>query len=714
MIRINDILDRVASYSPGVDLDIIDRAYVYSARMHAGQVRLSGEPYLAHPLEVAGILSDMKLDAVSIASGLLHDTLEDTETTDQDLKEMFGEETSHIVAGVSKLSKFSFKTSEERQAESIRRMILAMADDMRVILIKLADRLHNMRTLQFHKPEKQVQIARETLDIYAPLANRLGIFWIKKELEDITFRYLMPEEYAKVETWVAKNQEEREKYIETVRKILKKMMEKHGLDAEVLGRHKHFFSIYNKMVDQGLDFEDLYDIIAFRIILNTIKECYEGLGIIHSVWKPIPQRFKDYIGMPKRNMYQSLHTAVIGPFGERVEVQIRTHEMNRIAEEGIAAHWQYKEGLVSDEHGGQQFAWLRRMIKNQQHLKDSREFMDTLKIDLFPDEVYVFTPAGEVREFPKGATPVDFAYSIHSEVGQQCAGAKVNGRMVPLKYKLQTGQRVEVITSPHHKPSKDWLSFVVTSKARTRIRQWIKTTEREKSLLIGKELCEKEFEKHRIPFNAKSKEFQKITEELKFKSSEELLAAIGYGKITPLQAVRKILPKASLEEESETLANKLKKHTHLRKKKPGSGILVSGADDIMIRFGKCCNPIPGDPVVGYITRGRGVTVHRVGCISTLKIDPERKIELSWAEDIQRTHPANISIVCHNKIGLLADITAAISKADSNILDARIQADGIDRHAECVFTIEVTDTKQLDKIIRNLKRVKHVVNVKRQL
>jgi GTP pyrophosphokinase len=712
MIRINDILDKVAAYNPEADLDIIDRAYIYSARMHEGQVRLSGEPYLAHPLEVANILADMKLDVISIAAALLHDALEDTKATVGDLKNMFGEETTHLVSGVTKLIRLSFKSSEERQAESIRKMILAMADDIRVILIKLADRLHNMRTLQFHKPEKQVEIAQETLDIYAPLANRIGIFWIKKELEDTAFKYLRPDEYSRVRSWITKNQEEREKHIEAVKEILRKKIEEHNLACQVLGRHKHFYSIYKKMEAQGLNFEELYDIIAFRIILNTVRECYEALGVIHSLWKPIPKRFKDYIGMPKANMYQSLHTTVIGPFGERIEIQIRTHEMNKVAEEGIAAHWQYKEGRVSDKYSERQFAWLRQLITNQQNLEDSREFMDTVRIDLFPDEVYVFTPRGDVKELPKNATPVDFAYSIHSEVGHCCAGAKVDGRMVPLKYKLQTGQQVEIITSPHHKPSKDWLNFVVTSKARTRIRHWIKTEEREKSLNLGRELCEKEFQKHRLHFNPKSEEFQKIAEEFGFKLSDELIATIGYGKITPLQVVRKLLPQSVIQEERETFIDKLKKRIH--KKKPRSGILVRGLDDIMIRFAKCCNPIPGDPVVGYITIGRGVTVHRAGCISTLKVDSDRMIELEWAEDMQRTHPAKVRVVCNDKIGLLANISAAISKADANIIDANIKAGTPDKHAECTFTIEVVNTNQLDTIIRKLKKTKDVLHVVRQM
>ena len=543
MIRITDIIDRVLTYNPDADVGMIDRAYIYSARVHEGQVRLSGEPYLMHPLEVAGILSEMKLDVVSIAAGLLHDVIEDTHVTPEELKEMFGPEVYLIVSGVTKLSKLSFHSSQERQAESIRKMILAMADDIRVILIKLTDRLHNMRTLQYHSSHKKIEIAQETSDIYAPIAGRLGIYWIKKELEDSAFMYLKPEEYERIKNLVSKDREEREQYIETVRNYIDQKMKAANLRCEVMGRYKYFYSIYNKMVTQRLAFEDVYDIIAFRIILDTIPQCYEALGLIHSLWKPIDIKFKDYIARPKQNMYQSLHTTVIGPYGERVEIQIRTHEMDQVAKSGIAAHWSYKEGSQVDENVQKTFAWIQNLVENQENFRDPEEFMENVRIDLFPDEVYVFTPRGDVKSLPKGATPVDFAYLIHTEVGNQCTGAKVNGLMVPLRYELKTGDIVEIVTSKNHHPSKDWLNFVKTVKARSRIRQWIKTQDQERSITLGREMCEKAFRKNRLNFNnlLKSDDMKEVVSHFGFKTIDDLIASVGYGKITPLQIVRKFV-----------------------------------------------------------------------------------------------------------------------------------------------------------------------------
>jgi len=471
MIRINDIIDKVTEYYPDADLDLIDRAYIFSAKVHDGQVRLSGEPYLYHPLAVAGILADMKLDVVSVAAGLLHDVVEDTHATLEELDEMFGKETTHIVSGVTKLSVLPFDSSSQaRQAESIRKMILAMADDIRVILIKLADRLHNMRTLRFHSEAKRKKIAKETLDIYAPIAGRLGIYWIKKDLEDTSFMYLQPEEYSKIESLVNKDREEGEKYIETVKNLIENKLDEHNLKGEISGRYKYLFSIYKKMISQNLSFEEVYDIIAFRITLDSISQCYEVLGLIHSLWKPVAKKFKDYIGVPKPNMYQSLHTTVIGPVGERIEIQIRTWEMDKVASSGIAAHWSYKEGLHLDEKTNKAFSWIQNLVENQEDYKNPDEFLENVRIDLFPDDVYIFTPRGEIKTVPRGATPVDFAYLIHTEVGNQCTGAKVNGRIVPLQYELKTGDTVEIITSKKHHPSKDWLNFVKTVKARSRIR----------------------------------------------------------------------------------------------------------------------------------------------------------------------------------------------------------------------------------------------------
>jgi GTP pyrophosphokinase len=710
MIRITDILDAISAYHPEADLDLVERAYIYSARVHEGQVRLSGEPYLSHPLEVAGLLTELKLDTVSVAAGLLHDVLEDAGVTAEELQEMFGPQVTHIVKGVTKLSSLSFRSSEARQAESIRKMILAMADDIRVILIKLCDRLHNMRTLRFQKEHKQIKIARETLDIYVPIANRLGMYWIKNELEDTAFLYLHPHEYREIANQVDRRREEQKEYIETIKKVIREKMDEAGLYCEVEGRHKHFYGIYQKMIAQQVDFEDVYDILGFRIILDTVQQCYEALGVLHSIWKPIPKRFKDHIAMPKPNMYQSLHTTVIGPFGERVEIQIRTREMDRVARDGIAAHWQYKEGEV-DEKDGQVFAWLRKLVEEQKHVQDPDEFMETVRIELFPNEVYVFTPQGDVLSLPRGATPVDFAYAIHSEVGNECMGAKVDGRMVPLKYELKTGERVEIITSSNHRPSKDWLSFVKTAKARSRIRQHIRTEERKQSLAMGHELCEKAFRKHHLSLNKylKSGEIEKAVNDLGYKTADDLIAAVGYGKATPLQVVRYFVPKSELEETKETIVSKLKQR--IRGKKPKSGILVKGVDDVLIRYGKCCNPLPGDPVVGYITRGQGVTVHLATCPHALNMDPARRIELEWVPEAEDLYPVNIHVLCQDKMGLLANITAALSEGDVNILNASVKtlADG---RAECFFTVAVSNAAHLDKVMRSVKQIKNVLKVSR--
>ncbi len=711
MIRITDILDRVSAYYPEADLGLVERAYVYSARVHDGQVRLSGEPYLSHPLEVAGLLTELKLDTVSLAAGLLHDVVEDTCATAEELTEMFGPQVAHIVEGVTKLSSLSFRSSEARQAESIRKMILAMADDIRVVLIKLCDRLHNMRTLQFQREDKQIKIAQETLDIYAPIANRLGIYWMKNELEDTSFLYLYPQEYREIANQMDRKREKQQEFIDTIKEIIREKMTDAHLNCEIQGRHKHFYGIYQKMIVQQVSFEDVYDILGFRIIIDTVQQCYEVLGVLHSIWKPIAKRFKDYIGIPKPNMYQSLHTTVIGPFGERVEIQIRTREMDRVARDGIAAHWQYKEGQTSDKNDGQVFAWLRKLVEEQKHVKDPDEFMEAVRIELFPDEVYVFTPQGDVLTLPRGATPVDFAYAIHSEVGNQCMGAKVDGRIAPLKYELKTGERVEITTSSNHRPSKDWLSFVRTAKARSRIRQIIKAEERKQSLALGREMCEKAFRKHHLSLNKllKSGEIQKAGQERGYKTAEDLIAGVGYGKVTPLQVVRYFLPQSESKEPKESIVGKLKER--IRGKKPKSGILVKGVDDILVRFGKCCNPLPGDPVVGYITRGQGITVHRTTCAHALNMDAARQIELEWSPEKDDLYPVRIHVLCNDKIGLLASITAALSEAEANILDASVSTRA-DCRSDCYFTITVSGAQQLEMIMRSVNKIKYVIKVSR--
>jgi len=711
MIRINDILDTVAQYHPTADLSVIERAYIYSARVHDGQVRLSGEPYLSHPLEVAGILANMRLDTVSIAAGLLHDVIEDTHARPDEVKELFGAEIFRIVSGVTKISTLPLESSKARQAESFRQMILAMADDLRVILIKLADRLHNMRTLRFHKEKKQIEIAQETLDIYAPLASRLGIYWIKTELENTSFMYLHPDTYQNIRYQVAKDREERDKYIETVKRFILEKLEEHHLKGEVLGRYKNYYSIYQKMIRQDLRFEEVYDIIAFRIILDTIPQCYEALGLVHSLWKPIAHKFKDYIGFPKTNMYQSLHTTVIGPNNERIEIQIRTQEMDGVANSGIAAHWVYKEGKRIDEGTSQKFAWIQNLVENQESFRNPGEYMENLRIDLFPDDVYVFTPLGEIKNLPRGATPVDFAYLIHTEVGNQCTGAKVNGRMVPLDYELNTGDVITIITSKNRRPSKDWLNFVKTVKARSKIRQWIKTQEKDQSIALGREMCEKAFQKNRLNFTAlvKTHEMVQAAEHFGFKSVDDLIASVGYGKITPLQIVGRFVQKPDAKATEASLINKL--IGRVRKRKPHAGVVVKGVDDVLLRFGKCCRPVPGDPITGYITRGYGITVHRANCVNALKVNPDRQIDVEWSQEIVEKYPVKIRVRSQDRVGLLADIAESISQNGANIQSASTQTHD-NRDVDGFFTITVENTDHLRRVLSSIRKVKQVQEVKR--
>ena len=706
MIRINDIIDKISEYAPDAETELVERAYIYSARVHDGQVRLSGEPYLSHPLEVAGILADMKLDSVSIAAGLLHDVIEDTHATAEEIQGTFGLEVVHIVSGVTKLSSVTFDSSQARQAESIRKMLLAMADDIRVILIKLADRIHNMRTLQYHKSEKRKQeIAQETLDIYAPIASRLGIYWIKNELEDISFRYLHPEEYEKIRLLLSKDMLERETYIEHVKSLLRELMEENGLKCKVLGRYKNLHSIRQKMIKQSLPFEEVYDIIAFRIILDTVTQCYAVLGLIHGLWKPIDSKIKDYIGRPKPNMYQSLHTTVIGPEGRRIEIQIRTWEMDKVAKAGIAAHWSYKEGQKAEESITRQFAWIQNLIENQHNIRNPREFMENVRLDLFPDDVYVFTPQGEVKTLPKGATTVDFAYMIHTEVGNHCTGAKVNGRIVPLQYQLSTGDSVEIITTKNHFPSKDWLSFVRTVKARSKIQQWVRIQEKDRSISLGREMCEKAFRKHKLNFNelVRSPEMDETIVFFGFKTSDDLFASVGYGKITPLQIVRKFSSRVDIEESQTSFLEKIIRR--VRKKKPkAGGVIVKGMDDILVKFGKCCEPVPGDPITGYITRGSGVTIHRINCKQALVMIPERQIDVDWDKSITETYPVKIQVKSFDRVGLLADLTGAISKNGANILSANSKI-GEDKIVDSQFTLSIRNTDHLNQILAEIRKVK---------
>ena len=712
MIRLKDISDRVLAYHPDPEISLIEKAYVFSAQVHKGQLRLSGEPYLTHPMEVAALLADLKLDVVSVATGLLHDTVEDTHTTPEVIEEFFGEEVASLVDGLTKISKISFHASEEKQAENFRKMILAMAKDIRVFLIKLADRLHNMRTLNFLPPEKTVELAQETLDIYAPLANRLGIFWMKDELEDLSLLYLHPEIYHSLKENIASREKETEKYVQEVIEIIENKLKEFDVKAEVQGRTKHLYSIYRKMHLQNLDFDQIYDLVGFRIMVESVRVCYETLGIIHSLWKPVRGRFKDYIAMPKANMYQSLHTTAMGPGGKRIEVQIRTHEMHHIAEQGIAAHWRYKEGKDIGKKDDEQFAWLRQLLEWQQDLKDPREFLDTVKIDLFPEEVYVFTPKGAVKQFPLGATPVDFAYSIHTEIGHHCVGARVNGKLVSLKYQLKNGNIIEIITSQQHRPSRDWLRFVKTSRARTKINNWIKSEERSKSIELGREICEKEFRKHGLNFSKLSKKevMGRYLTELKLKNEEELFASVGYGRISAKQLVHKFVPPEELEKR-EGGESKLKKVARKLIGKGKSGVIVKEIDNIMVRFGKCCNPLPGEKIKGYITRGRGVTIHSYDCIYIQGCDQARLIDVKWDQREKFVYPVKIEVTSVDKRGLLAAISSSISLAEANISNAYARTLG-DQKAVSTFELEVHDLGHLQSVVKSIEKIKGVIKVSR--
>ena len=725
MLRLNDILDRVSSYHPDPDLDLIKKAYVYSAKVHQGQIRKSGEPYLIHPLEVAGLLAELKLDEASVVTGLLHDTIEDTLATKEEVAELFGAEIAELVDGVTKLSQFSAaNTHEEKQAENFRKMVVAMAKDIRVLLVKLADRTHNMRTLDHMKPESQERIARETLDIYAPLANRLGIQWIKSELEDLSFKYLRPQDWAELSVKVAEEAREKEKYVGEVVEIINEKLGESQVPAEVSGRVKHVYSIWRKMRQLDVEFDQIQDVIGFRVIVDTVAQCYESLGIIHALWKPIPGRFKDYIAIPKPNLYQSLHTTVIGPKGERIEVQIRTREMHEIAEEGVAAHWAYKEKGRDGKGGGElskkdaeSFGWLRQLVEFQREVADPREFLETVKVDLFSDEVFVFTPKGAVKSLPRGATPVDFAYTIHSEIGEHCVGAKVNGKLVPLRYKLKNGDTIEILTSPHSHPSKDWLTFVKTSRAQARIRQFIRQAEHRRSIEIGRDVAEREFRRFGLTLNKvhKGGELDKAAHALGYRQADDVLAAIGYGKVAPAQVLQQILPPEKLAEgqppEQPAVTNRITDLFRKMARRPTEGVRINGIEDVLVRYGKCCNPVPGDVIVGFITRGRGVTVHTAACDKILGIDPERRVDVTWDAKADIKRQVSIRVITADRPGILAKLSQTFSEAGLNISQASCRTTPGER-AVNEFEISIADLKQLNAVMRNLEKIDGVQSVER--
>jgi len=719
LLRLNDILDRVSAYHPEPDLDLIKKAYVYSAKVHQGQVRKSGEPYLIHPMEVAGLLADMRLDEASIVTGLLHDTIEDTLATKEEIAELFGGEIAELVDGVTKLSQFSpANTQEDKQAENFRKMVVAMSKDIRVLLVKLADRIHNMRTLDHMKPEKQERIARETLDIYAPLANRLGIGWLKSELEDLSFKYLDPSEYEELRTRIGSRVKERERFIQEVVDLLRAQLDEAKIAAEIYGRIKHVYSLAKKMKEQELVFDQVQDLIAFRVLVDNLAQCYESLGLVHALWKPVPGKFKDYIAIPKPNGYQSLHTTVIGPHGERIEVQIRTREMHAVAEKGVAAHWAYKERGHSAELSAQdakQFGWLRRLVEWQRELSDPREFLETVKVDLFSEETFVFTPKGDLRSLPRGATPVDFAYQVHSEVGDHCVGAKVNGKLVPLRYQLKNGDTVEIMTSPHSHPSKDWLSFVKTSRAQARIRIFLRQAEHKRSLEIGREIAEKELRRFGLTFNKLEKhgEIEKAAHTLGYRIGDDLIAALGFGKLAASQLLQQLVPAEQLAEPrpEPAPATGLSALFQRVAGRSAEGVRISGIEDVLVRFGRCCNPVPGDPIIGFITRGRGVTVHTTACDKVMGLDPERRVDVSWdvRPDVRR--PASLKVVTDDRAGVLAAISKVISAAGVNIQQAVCRTIGPER-AVNEFDVTVGDLKQLKEVMKSIERLEGVQSVER--
>jgi GTP pyrophosphokinase len=706
LMTIDALLEKVLAYQPEADADVLKRAYIFSSEAHCSQKRIEGSPYIEHPLAVASILADMKMDIGTIAAGLLHDTVEDTETTVKDIRDLFGKEVAFLVEGLTKLSRMEFMTREEAQAENFRKMLLAMSEDLRIILIKFADRLHNMRTLQHLPANKQHRIALETLEIYAPIANRLGIGWMRTELEDLSFRTLMPDLYNELVRKVAKRKEEQEEYLKEVTAIVTNTLKEEGIPGKVSWRIKHYYGIYQKMQAQETTFEQVHDVLGLRIITDTKANCYAILGLIHSLWSPVPGRFKDYIGVPKSNMYQSLHTTVIGPRGERVEFQIRTSEMHMIAEHGIASHWRYKEKGRIDEKGDRYISWLRKLIQSQRDLSDAKDFLEAVKGEVVPEVIYVFTPKGEIKEMPVGSTPVDFAYSIHTQVGNKCVGAKVNGRIVPLKFALRNGDTVEIITSPAQGPSRDWLKFVVTQRAKSRIKQWIKAEERKQSVELGIKLLEGELRRHDLSVSVlKSEDMQKVLKFFNIQSLEDLHAFVGYGKLSAHQIVNKLLPEKPVEEVPVTKIQKPAKEQ--------KGITIKGVDNVLYHRAKCCFPIPGDNLIGFVTRGRGVTIHREDCpnLDRLAFDDARLVDVEWKPEGEATSPVRLLVETIDKPGILASLSALISSVNVNISNITASSTE-DEKAHITFILAVRDKSQLAALTQKIAQIEGVLKVSR--
>src|SRR5579871_4436837 len=721
LTKFRDLMKRMQESRPHDDLTIVKKAYDYSLKHHEGQTRASGEPYLVHPLEVALVLSAMKMDPGAVAAGLLHDSVEDTSVTISDIRQEFGEQVAHIVEGVTKISKIDFATREEQQAENLRKMMLAMVDDIRVVLIKLADRLHNMRTLEHLPPDRQHKIAEETLEIYAPIAHRLGMGKIRGELEDLGFRFIDPLGYEQVEKAVNARRKQGETFLAKMQGIINDKLKEAGIQARVESRIKRLYSIHKKLQRQRISVEQVYDLCAMRVITRSLQDCYAVLGIIHNLWRPVPGRIKDFIAMPRPNFYQSLHTSVITEDGTPFEIQIRTEDMHKMAEEGIAAHWKYKDGPVSAQDE-QRLAWLRQVVEWQRDVSDPNEFLSTLKVDLYPEEVYTFTPKGKVVVLPRDATPIDFAYTIHTEVGHTCTGAKVNGRMVPLRYKLHSGDIVEILTQPGHKPSRDWLGLVKSSRSRNKIKHWLNVHQRERAIEIGRKLIEKEARKYRIALKEiKDEDLLRVSSGYGLGKGEDLMSGIGYGKYSARQVLARLLPAGATPSiagdiESEGLTSQPGGLTSVVRRFFGdhNAITVRGQGDMLVYRARCCNPIRGENIVGYITRGKGVAVHSINCpnVTNLLYEPERKIDVEWARDdsTPTAYPVKLTVFCDDRFGMLKNITGVIGDAKTNIRNIEAQTGNGQASVDAV--LDVADLHHLEQIIAGLRKIPGVHDVQR--
>ena len=710
MLHFEDIAAKVQAYRPGEDLSPLRRAYDFCALRHSEQKRLSGEPFISHPLEVVQILAEMKLDLVCLIAGMLHDVVEDTGTTSGAIEREFGPEVARIVDGVTKIGRIRFMSREEQQAESFRKMVLAMVDDIRVVLVKLADRLHNMRTLEYLPPDRQERVARETLEIYAPIAHRLGMGKVRGELEDLAFKFLEPESYLEVKRAVESRRKVSEDFLAKVRDQVDAKMKEHTIPARIEGRIKRLYSIWQKLMRQHVPMEQVYDLLAIRIITDSVPNCYAALGVIHNTWRPVPGRIKDFIAIPRPNLYQSLHTSVIGPHGQPFEVQIRTEEMHRIAEEGIAAHWKYKDGSPLAPQDEERFAWLRHLVEWQQEMGDPGEFLSTLKIDLYPEEVYTFTPKGKVIVLPREATPIDFAYAIHSEVGHHCVGAKVNGRIVPLKYKLRNGDIVEIVTQAHHTPSRDWLALVKTSRARNKIKHWVNVAQRGQAVEIGKRLLEKEARKYDVTLKKiEAEDYLRVARDNGCTQVDDLHAGIGYGKFSARQVLARLVPSAQLETAHPSRLTTVKRALGIS---GDMAIQVHGHGDLMVYRAKCCNPIRGEEITGYITRGKGIAVHSKSCpnVQNLLYDADRRIEVKWVGPKYSLYPVKLTLFTRDRQGLLADVTGAIADVHSNIQDIEVRTG--DSQAKVDVTLDIVDLEHLEKIVSSLRKIEGVYQVDR--